>query len=114
MDGHIWLRSDCDHFCVDNFKPPASKHLTVGLIFCTEKGATLLQSELNSDVERFTNHIKPVLQQISLLTGLNVGGKTLNIAFNWLCSNSVFLGNVGATFSDNMALFVLKPRNCMQ
>ena len=28
---------------------------------------------------RFTTHIKPVSQQISLLTGLNVGGKTLNI-----------------------------------
>ena len=42
--------------------------------------ATLLQNKLNSDVVRFTIHIKPVLQQISLLTGLNVGGKTLNIA----------------------------------
>ena len=42
--------------------------------------ATLLQNKLNSDVVRFTTHIKPVLQQISLLTGLNVGGKTLNIA----------------------------------
>ena len=36
--------------------------------------ATLLQNELNSDVARFTTHIKPVLQQ--LLTGLNTGGKT--------------------------------------
>ena len=35
--------------------------------------ATLLQNELNSDVARFTTHIKPVLQQIRLLTGLNVG-----------------------------------------
>ena len=42
--------------------------------------ATLLQNELNSDVARFTTHIKPVLQQIRLLTGLNVGGKTRNIA----------------------------------
>ena len=41
---------------------------------------TLLQNELNSDVARFTAHIKPVLQQIRLLTGLNVGGKTRNIA----------------------------------
>ena len=41
--------------------------------------ATLLQNELNSDVARFTTHIKPVLQQIRLLTGLNVGGKTRNI-----------------------------------
>ena len=31
-------------------------------------------------VARFTTHIKPVLQQIRLLTGLNVGGKTRNIA----------------------------------
>ena len=42
--------------------------------------ATLLQKELNSDVARFTTHNKPVLQQIRLLTGLNVGGKTRNIA----------------------------------
>ena len=35
--------------------------------------ATLLQNELNSDVARFTTHIKPVSQQIRLLTGLNVG-----------------------------------------
>ena len=42
--------------------------------------ATLLQNELNTDVARFTTLIKPVLQQIRLLTGLNVGGKTLNIA----------------------------------
>ena len=42
--------------------------------------ATLLQNKLNSDVTRFTTHIKPVLQQIRLLTGLNVSGKTRNIA----------------------------------
>ena len=41
--------------------------------------ATLLHSELNIDVARFTTNIKPLLQQIRLLTGLNVGGKTLNI-----------------------------------
>ena len=29
--------------------------------------ATLLQNELNSDVARFTTHIKPVLQQIRLM-----------------------------------------------
>ena len=40
----------------------------------------LLQNELDSDVARFTTLIKPVLQQIRLLTGLNVGGKTRNIA----------------------------------
>ena len=33
--------------------------------------ATLLQNELNSDVVCFTTHIKPVLQQIRSLTGLN-------------------------------------------
>ena len=42
--------------------------------------STLLQNELNSDVVRFTTHIKSVLQQIRLLTGLNMGGKTRNIA----------------------------------
>ena len=42
--------------------------------------ATLLQNELNSDVARFTTHIKPLSQQIRLLTGLNVGGKTRKIA----------------------------------
>ena len=42
--------------------------------------ATLLHSELNSDVVRFTTNITPLLQQIRLLTGLNVGGKTLNVA----------------------------------
>ena len=43
--------------------------------------ATLLKNELNSDVALFkTTHIKPVLQQIRLLTGSNVAGKTRNIA----------------------------------
>ena len=40
----------------------------------------MLKNELNSVVRRFATHIKPVLQQIRLLTGLNVGGKTRNIA----------------------------------
>jgi len=39
---------------------------------------TLLKNELNSDFSRFTTQIKPVLQQIRLLTGLKVGGKTRN------------------------------------
>ena len=43
--------------------------------------ATLLYNKLNSDIARFATHIKPVLQQIRLLTGLNVGGKLSNIAF---------------------------------
>ena len=38
------------------------------------------QNELKSNVARFTIHVKPVLQQIRLLTGLNVGGKVRNIA----------------------------------
>ena len=33
---------------------------------------TLLQNKLKSNVVRFTTHIKPVLQQIRLLTGLNL------------------------------------------
>ena len=98
-----WLRPLlCRWFSsIHCFKPPASNHLTVGLILCTEKGATLLHSELNSDVERFTEHIKPVFQQIRLLTGLNVVGKTVNVAFN-------------SFYTNNMALFVLKLRDCMQ
>ena len=43
--------------------------------------ATLQLNELLSDIARFTTQIKPVLQQIRLLTGLNVGGKTCNNAF---------------------------------
>ena len=39
----------------------------------------MLQNELNNDVVHFTTYIKPVLQQIKLLTGLNVDGKTRNI-----------------------------------
>ena len=42
--------------------------------------ATLLQNDLNNDVVRYTTQIKPVLLQIRLLTGLNMGGKTHNIA----------------------------------
>ena len=30
---------------------------------------------LNSNVEHFTTHIKPIMQQIRLLTGLNVCGR---------------------------------------
>ena len=36
---------------------------------------------MNTDVARFSTHIKSVLQQIGLFTGLNEGGKTRNIAF---------------------------------
>ena len=48
--------------------------------------ATLLQNELNSDDARFTTHIKPLLQQIRLSAGLNMGGKTRNIAIRYCCS----------------------------
>ena len=34
--------------------------------------ATLLQNKLKSNVACFTTHIKPVLRQIRLLTGLNL------------------------------------------
>ena len=48
--------------------------------------ATLLQNKLNSDVARFTTHVKPVLQQNSLLTGFNMGGKTHNTRYS-TCSS---------------------------
>ena len=41
---------------------------------------TLLQNELNSDVARFTTHDKKPCNLICFKTGLNVGGKTRNIA----------------------------------
>ena len=47
----------------------------------------LARTTLNSDVARFTIHIKPVLEQIRLLTDLNVGGKTRNITIHSFCSN---------------------------
>ena len=62
--------------------------------------ATLLQNELNSDVARFTTHIKPVLQQIRLLTGLNVGGKTCNIAFQ--------LVSFASMLQDKLHVFVAR------
>ena len=50
--------------------------------------ATLLQNGLNSDVAHFTTHIKPVLQQIRLLTGFSVGAKTRNIALQLVLQQS--------------------------
>ena len=44
--------------------------------------ASLLQNELNSDVARFAIHIKPLLQQIRLLKGLNMGGKNAHHRFS--------------------------------
>ena len=50
--------------------------------------ATLQQNELYSDVARFTTNIKLVLQQIRLLTGLNVGcKKRATSQFNSFCSS---------------------------
>ena len=48
--------------------------------------ATFLQNELNSVVARYTTHIKPVLQQIRLLTGLNLVKRATSL-FNPFCSN---------------------------
>ena len=42
------------------------------------------KTRLNCDVASFTTHIKHVLQQIRLLTGLNMGGKTRNIVFQFV------------------------------
>ena len=42
------------------------------------------KTRLNCDVASFTTHIKPVLQQIRLLIGLNVSGKTGNIVFQFV------------------------------
>ena len=61
--------------------------------------ATLLQNELNSDVARFTTLIKPVLQQIRLLTGLNMGGKTRNIAIRYCCPPFPYLVVVAKTLN---------------
>ena len=44
--------------------------------------ATLLQNKLNSDVAHFTTHIKPVLQQIRLLTGLMWVVKCMTICYS--------------------------------
>ena len=57
---------------------------------CATCFATLQQNELNSDVAHFTTHIKPVLQQIRLLTGLNVGGKMRNIAIKCCKTSCTF------------------------
>ena len=58
--------------------------------------APLLQNEL---------HIKPVLHQIKLLTGLKVGGKTCKISLELFCSNGAkqvacFLSPVFPYFSE--------------
>ena len=54
---------DCSFVCLIN----GLKYGKTGNKKCVTCFATLLQNELNSDVARFTTHIKPVLQQIRLL-----------------------------------------------
>ena len=51
--------------------------------------ATLLQKDLKSDVASFTTHIKRILQQIRLLTGLNEVGRVKRATsfFNSFCGN---------------------------
>ena len=69
--------------------------------------ATLLQNELYSNVARFTTNMNPVLQQIRLLTGLNVGGRTSNIAIQLVsCSNNV------AKKVARFLLSVFPPASC--
>ena len=51
--------------------------------------ATVLQNELNSDAARFTTHIKPVLQQIMLLTGMMWVVERAQSLLNSFCSNNV-------------------------
>ena len=64
-----------------NFKSSALTARLRCLLTCL---ATLLQNELNTDVARLSTHTKPVQQQIRLLTGFNVVGKTRTIAFEFV------------------------------
>ena len=48
----------------------AVKNVSKGMVKQETYLATLLQNKLTTDAARFTTHIKPVLQQIMLLTGL--------------------------------------------
>ena len=50
------------------------------LVLSANKGTENRATKNVQRVARFTSHIKPVLQQIRLLTGLDMGGKTCNIA----------------------------------
>ena len=52
-------------------------------LFCN-----IAAKRVDSDVARYKAHVKPVLQQIRLLTGLNMGGKTRRTSlFNSVCRN---------------------------
>ena len=65
-------------------------------MFNLSKLQYLVQNELNTDVARFTTHIKPVFQQIRLLTGLIGVGKMHSITFQLLllhcCKTSALFG----------------------
>ena len=67
----------------------------------------LLQNQLNSDVARFTTHIKPVLQQIRLLTGLTVGCKTRHIAIQLVLQQLVQLVLVCCPFLRTLSFLPL-------
>ena len=65
---------------------------------------------MNSDVARFTTHIKPVLKQIRLLTGLNVSGKTGNIAIQ-LCFAAMLQNKLHvfvARFTEALSSLILR------
>ena len=69
---------------------------------------------MNSDVARFTTHIKPVLQQIRLLTGLNMGGKTRNIAIQLVlqqcCRTSCtfFVARFSVPLGWRLSLYIMR------
>ena len=67
----------------------------------------IAQNELHSDVARFTTDIKPVLQQIRLLTTLKVGGKTRNIAIQLVCCP--FFRTLTRLFSIIVRILLLLP-----
>ena len=80
----------------------------------------MLQNEMKSDVARFTTHIKPVLQQIRLLTGLNEGGKTRNIVIQLVLqqyrtlSIACTLYKLHSTYAKNwrLQIFNIKFSKC--
>ena len=103
---HVFVRHSRLFPCLSRFRLPsfpfflsyqtsASKDLGSTLLYALDRcvlldrlGHGLECLELNSDVARFTTHIKPLLQQIRLLTGLSVGGKTRNIVASFCASFS--------------------------
>ena len=79
IEKRIWSWLLTVRVCVSRFGKMGNKKTCL---------ATLLQNELNSDVARFTTHIKPVLQQIRLLTGFGEGAKTCNTALQLVLQQS--------------------------